>query len=146
MDVIATAEINEFRGEKSVTLKVQELRPADFREDRFFAAQRTYEAISRGEGCDRCLAPRVIPDREALKSVYDLLRKYGGSMSAEEMCVYGSSLNYCMLRIALDAFAAAGMAEISADAGEVRLIPVNKKTDIMSVGFLAELRRSLAAE
>ena len=146
VDVIATAEINEFRGEKSVTLKVQELRPADFREDRFFAAQRTYEAISRGEGCDRCLAPRVIPDREALKSVYDLLRKYGGSMSAEEMCVYGSSLNYCMLRIALDAFAAAGMAEISADAGEVRLIPVNKKTDIMSVGFLAELRRSLAAE
>lgn len=147
VDIIATAELNEFRGEKSVTLKVQELRPSDFREDRFFAAQRTYEQISRGEGCDSRLAPRVIPDREALKAVYDLLRRHGGMMSAEELCIYGSSeLNYCMLRIALDAFAAAGMAEISADAADVRLIPVKTKTDIVSVGFLAELRRTLTAQ
>lgn len=144
VDIIATAELNEFRGEKTVTLKVQELRPSGFREDRFFAAQRTYEEISRGEGCDKRLAPRVIPDREALKSVYDLLRKHGGLMSAEEMYLYGGGeLNYCMLRIALDVFAAAGMAEISADAGEIRLIPVKQKTDLMSVGLLAELRRSL---
>ncbi len=144
VDIIATAELNEFRGEKTVTLKVHELRPSGFREDRFFAAQRTYEEISRGEGCDKRLAPRVIPDREALKSVYDLLRKHGGLMSAEEMYLYGGGdLNYCMLRIALDVFAAAGMAELSADAGEVRLIPVKQKTDLMSVGLLAELRRSL---
>lgn len=147
VDIIASAEVNEFRDEKSVALKVQELRPAGFREDRFFAAQRTYEAISRGEGCDRRLAPRVIPDREALKSVYDLLRKHGGVMSAEEMYLYGGGeLNYCMLRISLDVFAAAGMAELSADAGTVRLIPVKQKTDLMSVGLLAELRRSLSVE
>ncbi len=147
VDIIASAEVNEFRDEKSVALKVQELRPAGFREDRFFAAQRTYEAISRGEGCDQRLAPRVIPDREALKSVYDLLRKHGGMMSAEEMYLYGGGeLNYCMLRIALDVFAAAGMAELSADAGTVRLIPVKQKIDLMSVGLLAELRRSLSVE
>ncbi|MGN1341332.1 MAG: single-stranded-DNA-specific exonuclease RecJ [Oscillospiraceae bacterium] len=147
VDIIATAEINEFRGEKSVTLKVQELRPAGFREDRFFAAQRTYEEICRGEGCDQRLAPRVIPDREALKSVYDLLRRHGGSMSAEELYLYGGGeQNYCMLRISLDVFAAAGMAEQSADAGNIRLIPVKQKTDLMSVGLLAELRRSLSVQ
>lgn len=145
VDIIATAEINEFNGRKEVVLKVQELRPSDFREDRFFAAQRTYEEISRGEGCDSRLAPRVVPDREALKRVYDLLRQHGGKMSAEDMCVYGGSgLNYCMLRIALDTFASSGMAEISADAGEVRLIPVSQKTDLMASGFLADLRRSLS--
>ncbi len=144
VDIIAAPEINEYRGESSVALKVQELRPAGFREDRFFAAQRTYEEISRGEGCDKRLAPRVIPDLAALRAIYDLLRQHGGNMSAEEMCVYcGGSPNFCMLRIALDAFAAAGMAEINADAGEIRLIPVKQKIDIMSVGFLAELRRSL---
>ena len=77
--------------------------PQDFREDRFFAALRTYEEISRGEGCDKRLAPRVIPDRPALMSVYDLIRAHGGSMSAEEMCVYGGGdLNYaacCALRL-----------------------------------------------
>lgn len=144
VDIIATAELNEFRGVKSVTLKVQELRPSGFREDRFFAAQRTYEEISRGEGCDSRLAPRVIPDRSSLMAAYDLLRKHGGVMSAEDMFVYGGSeLNYCMLRIALDAFASSGMAEQSADAGTVRLIPVTTKTDIMASGFLADLRKSL---
>lgn len=144
VDIIATAELNEFRGVKSVTLKVQELRPSGFREDRFFAAQRTYEEISRGEGCDSRLAPRVIPDRSSLMAAYDLLRKHGGVMSAEDMFVYGGSeLNYCMLRIALDAFASSGMAEQSADAGTVRLIPVAAKTDLMASGFLADLRKSL---
>lgn len=147
VDIIATAELNEFRGVKSVTLKVQEMRPSGFREDRFFAAQRTYEEISRGEGCDSRLAPRVIPDRTALMAAYDLLRKHGGVMSAEDMCVYGGSgLNYCMLRIALDTFASAGMAEQSADAGEVRLIPVSTKTDLMASGLLAELRRTFGIQ
>lgn len=147
VDIIAAAELNEFRGVKSVTLKVQELRPSGFREDRFFAAQRTYEEISRGEGCDSRLAPRVIPDRNALMAVYDLLRKYGGAMSAEELCIYGGSdLNYCMLRIALDTFASAGMAEQSADADTVRLIPVTHKTDLMASGFLADLRRMLGVQ
>ena len=91
VDIIAAAELNEFRGVKSVTLKVQEIRPSGFREDRFFAAQRTYEEISRGEGCDSRLAPRVIPDRNALMAVYDLLRKYGGAMSAEELCMRRAS-------------------------------------------------------
>lgn len=147
VDIIAAAELNEFRGVKSVTLRVQELRPSGFREDRFFAAQRTYEEISRGEGCDSRLAPRVIPDRNALMAVYDLLRKYGGAMSAEELCIYGGSdLNYCMLRIALDTFASAGMAEQSADADTVRLIPVTHKTDLMASGFLADLRRMLGVQ
>ncbi len=147
VDIIAAAELNEFRGVKSVTLKVQEIRPSGFREDRFFAAQRTYEEISRGEGCDSRLAPRVIPDRNALMAVYDLLRKYGGAMSAEELCIYGGSdLNYCMLRIALDTFASAGMAEQSADADTVRLVPVTHKTDLMASGFLADLRRMLGVQ
>lgn len=147
VDIIATAELNEFRGVKSVTLRVMELRPSGFREDRFFAAQRTYEEISRGEGCDSRLAPRVIPDRNSLMAAYDLLRKHGGVMSAEDMFVYGGSeLNYCMLRIALDTFASAGMAEQSADAGTVRLIPVTTKTDLMASGFLADLRKSLGVQ
>ena len=80
-------------------------------------------------------------------AVYDLLRKYGGSMSAEELCIYGGSdLNYCMLRIALDTFASAGMAEQSADADTVRLIPVTHKTDLMASGFLADLRRMLGVQ
>lgn len=146
LDILANAEINEYNGKISVNLKVQELRPSDFSEDRFFAAQRVYEEIRRGEGCDSRLAPRVIPqDRTALMRIYDLIKKYGGAMSAEEMCVYGCGVNYCMLRITLDAFAEAGMIELSPAAEKAVIVPAKGKKDLFSQGLLAELKRELSA-
>ena len=50
-----------------------------------------------------------------------------------------------MLRIALDAFSEAGMAQVSADGGSVTLIPVNTKTDLMATGVISRLRQSLTA-
>ncbi len=143
VDILACAEINEYNGNVSVNLKVQEVRPSEFNEERFFAAKRVYEEIIRGEGCDKRLAPRVIPDREALKGIYDIARKDGGRMSAEDMCVYGGSINYCMLRIALDAFAEAGMISLSADAARCTVLPVKEKRDLFSQGLLAELTAKL---
>lgn len=144
VDIMATAEINEYNGNKSVNLKVQEIRPSDFKEDRFFAAQRVYEEIVRGEGCDSRLAPRIIPDREALKGIYDMVRKNGAHMSAEDMCVYGGEINYCMLRIALDAFSEAGMISLSAGAQRAQVVHVKEKRDLFSQGILAELRSKTA--
>ncbi|MBQ8170415.1 MAG: single-stranded-DNA-specific exonuclease RecJ [Oscillospiraceae bacterium] len=143
VDIMAVAELNEYNGNTSVTLKVQELRPSDFNEDRFFAAARVYEELIRGEGCDSRLAPRVIPDREALKGIYDMVRKDGGRMSAEDMCVYGGNINYCMLRIALDAFAEAGMISLAPGAERSTVIPAGGKKDLFSQGLLAELKAQL---
>ncbi len=143
VDILAVAEINEYNGMRSVNLKVQEIRPSGFNEERFFAAKRVYEEIIRGEGCDSRLAPRVIPDREALKGIYDVARRDGGRMSAEDMCVYGGDINYCMLRIALDAFAEAGMIQLAADAGRCSVVPVKEKRDLFSQGLLARLKAEL---
>jgi single-stranded-DNA-specific exonuclease len=143
IDIIANAEINSFNGNRSVNLKVKELRPSDFREDRFFAAQRVYEEIRRGEGCDSRLAPRVIPqDRAALIAVYDMVKRYGSIMSAEEMCVYVGMVNYCMLRITMDAFAEAGMIELSPNAQRAVIVPVKEKKDLFETGLLAELKKN----
>lgn len=139
VDIMATAEINEYNGVQSVNLKVQEIRPSDFNEDRFFAAKRVYEEIVRGEGCDSRLAPRVIPDREALKGIYDMAKKNGQRMSAEDMCVYGGDINYCMLRIAFDAFAEAGMIRLQPDAQRCEVVRIKEKRDLFANGLLSEL-------
>ncbi|MBQ4166171.1 MAG: single-stranded-DNA-specific exonuclease RecJ [Oscillospiraceae bacterium] len=140
VDIMAIAEINEYNGTTSVNLKVHEIRPSDFNEDRFFAAQRVYEEIARGEGCDSRLAPRIIPDRDALKGIYDMVKKDGQRMSAEDMCVYGGDVNYCMLRIALDAFAEAEMVTITPNAERSSVLPVREKRDLFKEGLLAELK------
>lgn len=146
IDVLGSPELNEFNGAVSVDFHVSDYRPSDFREDRFFAAKRVYEALRRGEGCDPRLAPRVIPsDRKALMEIYDLVKRCAG-MSAEEMCLYGgSNVNYCMLRITLDAFAQAGMVELSPDAQSAAVIPVTEKRDLFANGLLAELNSAFKA-
>lgn len=141
IDMIATAEINEYNGKESVELRLVDYRPADFREDRFIAASRVYEEICRGEGCDKRLAPRVIPQsREELMKIYDLVKKNGGKRTAEELAVFDGSVNYCMLRITLDAFAEAKMVELDGDCTP-KILPVTEKRDLFAGGLLFELNK-----
>ena len=143
IDLIAVADINEYNGRESVQLRLVEYRPSAFREDRFLAAQRVYEEICRGEGCDKYLAPRVIPQsREELMKIYDLIRRSNGTMNAEELAIFDGSVNYCMLRITLDAFAEAGMIAYEKDAPKT--VPVKEKRDLFASGIIAELKKQFA--
>ncbi len=144
IDMIATAEINEYNGTERTELRLVDCRPAGFREDRFFAAERVYEEICRGEGCDKRLAPRVIPQsRTELMRIYDLVKKNNGRHTAEELAVFDGSVNYCMLRITLDAFAEAKMAELGADCSP-KVLPVTEKRDLFASGLLFELNKQFS--
>ena len=141
LDIVAGAEINEYNGVKSVQLRLVDYRPAGFREDRFFAAKRVSEAIVRGEGFDRRLAPRVIPQsREDLMKIYDLLRRNNGRLTLEQLAVFDGTVNYCMLKVAADAFCEAEMAQ--SDGERVRLVPAKEKRDLFASGLLARLSKS----
>lgn len=138
IDIIAHAEINEYNGTKSVQLKLLDYRPTGFREDRFFAARRVSDAILRGEGFDKRLTPRVIPQsREDLMKIYDLLRKNNGRLTLEQLAVFDGSINYCMLKIAVTAFCEANMARF--DGEHARLVPAKEKRDLFKEGILARL-------
>ncbi len=145
IDILTNVEAREYNGRTSVSLKVVDMRPSGFNADRFFAAKRVYEAITRGEGCDKRLAPRVMPrDRVDLVYVYKLVMDHGMHMSAEDMCVYGPGLNYCMLRVTLDAFAEAGLIKLSPDAERSEIIPSNgQKFDLFSHGLIPRMKKEL---
>lgn len=144
LDILATAEINEYKGNRSVELKIKDFRYPGFSEDRFFAANRVYEEISRGEGCDSRLLPRVIPqDRTELMKIYDLVKRCGGAVSAEDMVLRGCGINYCMLRITLDAFAEAGMIGLSPAAESAVITPSAGKKDLFKEGLLYRLMNQL---
>lgn len=143
IDLIVSAKISDYRDTESVELWLEDYRPANFREDRFLAASRVYEEICRGEGCDKRLAPRVIPQtREELMKIYDLVRRAGGTQTPEELAVFDGSVNYCMLRVTLDAFAEAGMTEYIN--GAPKTVPVKEKRDLFQSGLLAELKKQFS--
>lgn len=140
IDIIASAEVNEYNGTKSVQLKLRDYRREGFQEERFFAAERTYEALCRGEECDKRLAPRIIPQsREELMRIYDLVRQHNGRKTPEDIALFDSSVNYCMLRVTLDAFEQAKMIDYN-DIGAPVIVPVKEKHDLFSEGLLSELK------
>lgn len=141
IDMIVTAEVNEYNDRERAELRLVDYRPADFSEERFIAASRVYEEICRGEGCDRRLAPRVIPQsRSELMKIYDLVKKSGGKRTAKELAMFDGSVNYCMLRITLDAFAEAKMVELGEDCVP-KILPVTEKRDLFAGGLLFELNK-----
>lgn len=142
IDLAAEADINEYNGSESVQLRLVDYRSVGFSEDRFFAASRVYEEICRGEGCDKRLAPRVVPQsRGELMKIYDLIKKNNGKMTPEELAVFDGTVNFCMLNITLDAFCEAGMAELHE--GCPRIVPVKEKTDLFKQGLIARLNKEL---
>ncbi len=143
IDIIASAELNEFNGNISVQLRLEDFRYSDFPEDKYFAAIRVYEEISRGEGCDPRLLPRVLPqDRTELMPVFDMLKRSVGKTAEQLFAMYGT-INYCKLRVALDVFADAGMISVS-ESGAIELVPNPQKQDLFaSGGYLDRLKNSI---
>lgn len=140
IDIVARADINDYNNTQSIQLVIEDHRPEGFREDRFFAARRVYEEICRGEGCDKSLAPRVVPQsREELMMIYDLIRKSNGAKTPEELAVFGGGVNFCMLSITLDAFREAGM--IRFENGCPEIVPVDHKTDLFKQGLISRLNK-----
>ena len=143
IDLIASAEINEYNGNESVQLRIADYRPSCFREDKFFAAKRVYEEICRGEGCDPRLAPRVIPqNRGQLMTAYDVIRRENGRKTPEQLAVFGGMENFCMLKVTLDAFEQAGMIEYVN--GAPKVVPVQGKRDLLQSGIIANLKQQFA--
>ncbi|MGN0683108.1 MAG: single-stranded-DNA-specific exonuclease RecJ [Oscillospiraceae bacterium] len=143
IDIIASAEINEYNGRKSVQLRLVDYRMSGFEEDKFFAAMRVYEGICRGEGCDKRLLPRVLPqNREELIPVFDLLKR-GQGRTPEQLFSMDGRVNYCKLRVALDAFADAGLIRFTEN-GAVECVPTTGRQDLFAEGsYLDRLRKSL---
>ncbi len=146
IDIIASAELNEFNGNTSVQLRLEDFRYSDFQEDRYFAAMRVYEEISRGEGCDARLLPRVLPqDRTELMPVFDMLRRSGGKTAEQLFALFSmnGTINYCKLRVTLDVFADAGMISVSEN-GAIGLVPNPQKRDLFAGGgYLDRLKNSI---
>ncbi len=142
IDIIAHAEINEYNDTKSVQLKLIDYRPTGFREDRFFAARRVSDAILRGEGFDKRLLPRIVPqNRQDLMKIYDLLKKNNGRLTLEQLAVFDGSVNYCMLKIAVTAFCEANLAQF--DGERARIVPAKEKKDLFKEGILARLAENV---
>lgn len=140
VDIIAETDINEYNGKKSISIRVSDVRPVGFKQERYFAAKTAYEDYRCGR-IDEHLLCRMAPKNEEMRACYDALRKSSSLSRAADIAVQGG-VNYCKFRIAVDVFEEFGLAEVDLATDKVTLIPTKAKADLSKSEVLKRLMGS----
>lgn len=138
VDMIASAEINEFGGRRKIEMRVADVRRSDFNQNRYFAAKAAYEDYRCGK-VDKRLLCRMAPGDSELRVCYDILRKTN-CFSKAALQASQKGINYCMFRIMVDIFAEFGLAEYDLTRDYAALIPSKAKADLSKSKILDELK------
>jgi len=141
VDAVISAGINEYNGRRSVSVKLKDIRPADFEEEKFFKAKAAYERFSRGEAIDPRLKSRVVPLREEIGAVYKLLRKNNGfsrDIDLLYLMLQKTKLNYCKFRLILDILDELGLILLSPIGEGITLPETEKKTELSASVILQD--------
>ena len=139
IDMLVTLDINEYNGRISPTLRIKDIRPSNFSQDRYFAAKSAYEKIKLGEGYNERLKSRIIPTRGEIAAIYKLLRKGECKLGILYFAICNTTISYCKLRLIIDILCELGLAEFDVITSVISLVDTSKKVDLDSSKILSSL-------
>lgn len=139
VDLMVNAEISEYNYQRSVVLKLADIRRSGFSQQRCFAAKSAYERLCLGEDVTEVPPERIVPDRKVQMLVYDIVKQCS-SLSACADMASGKGVNYCLFRVTLDVFESVGLVKVSEVGDKVERLRVTGKVDIDGCEMLKELR------
>ena len=124
VDVAFNAQINEFRGERSVQMNVLDIRPSCSAE----ASPELFEHARIRSGISPASAARLLPDRQTLADVWRYLAASGRSIQENPICLCrkivrrsGRPLSVGRLLTCLDIFADVGLLQIQRQHKYIRI-------------------------
>lgn len=147
LDLAVSLEINDYGGKQYINLRINDHRPHGINQERYFNARDCYERFANGAELPQAFLKKIDPSREELVLVYKKLAA-DKETGIDELYVSlrSASMNYCKLRIILEAFVQTGLCDISASAQRVKLLPVKQKVDLESAEILTRLRSKINKE
>ncbi|MEG0693931.1 MAG: DHHA1 domain-containing protein, partial [Oscillospiraceae bacterium] len=144
VDVVVNADINVYNDKESVSLKIKDMRPSGFSQEKFFAAKSYFEKIKRFEDVSKNIIAHSTPTRNEIATVYKLLKANNGYNNDID-CLYlqllASGLNYCKLRIILDILDEVGLIVLSPSLNHITICEVSKKVDLNASLLLQRLTK-----
>lgn len=143
LDILAYPEINTYGGNTSVNIRIADLRKSGIQQQKYFAAKDAYEKYKRGEGAEKALIPRIVPDRNDLAAIYRAVPENTVSFDSVYSTVHSDQINYCKFRLALDIFEELNLFTVDRYCETVSRIPTNTKVDLDSSAILGELKNLL---
>lgn len=143
VDVAANLEINEYNGERLVSIKAKDIRLSSVKQDKLIVGRQYYEKYLRNEPLEDKIRKYIAPEREDIALIYRYLKR-------EQAFPYGydvlwcrlRSMNYCKMMICIDIMQELGLIEVSFGEEEpiLELPPQAKKVDLQSSMILKRLK------
>ena len=149
VDVAFIPQINEFRGERTVQLNIQDIRPAC---KAAVSCDTEHYRHLRADDLDATVATHLLPDRTTLGLVWRYLAGQGNTFQETPICLCrkivrwsGVPLDLGQLLTCLDIFADVGLLETQRlhQYINIRLIPTESKADLTAS---RTMQRLLAAK
>lgn len=140
VDMLVTADINEYNGNRSISLKIKDIRLSGINQQKAFAALECYESFVRNEAVSEKLRTLMKPERKELLAVYKAISLHRTISVDMLMCrMFLQGINFAKTRICVDAFCEKGLARLMDGSRSVELIPVSEKVDLESCDTLRRL-------
>ncbi len=137
--MLVRLNVNTYNGRTSVTLYVQDVRPAGILQAKLLGAVQTYEAYRRGEPLPQTYYKGMLPSREDMAAVYRAVTEIPVTAEMLSAFMMQKNINFCKLLIALDAFTELGLFSRNLQTGEVVRLPAQKKISLEDSEILSEL-------
>lgn len=104
LDLAVSLDINEYSGERSVSVKVRNVRPHAVPQDRLVIGKQYYEKFKRNEPVSQKIRDYVTPTRDDIAVLYRYLKQVKNfPFDYDQLwCRLGGKINYCKLRFCVD--------------------------------------------
>ena len=140
--MIVTLGINEFRGNRSLDILVKDIRPQMFEQNRFFSAQRSFEAMTRGEKLPNInYYKHMFPSQKEAAYVYRCIPEKGINPERLFIKLGAQDINYAKFSCIIEAFRQLGLISVSSAGQFIMKNKVTSRSDLFSAPVLAFIRQ-----
>ena len=139
--MLVKLNVSTFNGKTSVTMFVQEVRPAGVLQTKLLGAVQTYEKYRRKEQLLPSYYKGMLPERKDLIQVYQAITEKPIKIEFLSADLMKKNVNFCKVLIALDVFEEMGLISRNRQTGEAVRLPVRQKVNLEDSAILAELKK-----
>ena len=138
--MIVKLGINEYRGNVTPSVYISDIRPSDFRQQKYFSALSAFEAFMRGEELPKNYYKAMLPSREDTVKIYKGIPPKGINSDTLYMMFINSNINYCKFCVAVEALRQLGLVSVSCASSTIKRLPVTVKVSLDSAPVLIRLK------
>lgn len=142
IDLVVTAQLDEYNGKRSVSLKIKDIRPTGFPQDKYFAAADCAFKLLANEAVSKSMLYSAIPTRDEIAVIYKFLKQNNGFINDTYLlylCLSASKINFCKLILSLNILDEAGLISFSPATKQISLCEITQKVDLNQTPLMKKL-------